>query len=125
MRSASMSAAWMFPGMAGKALRALSRRGGEAARVNWCKCDVLHFTLEVESFAVRDLESATFAQVSRKRGFTMSSSAVQGQFLWHELLTPDPAAGAGFYSKAFGWTAQPWEGDANYTMLAHEKGPVG
>jgi predicted enzyme related to lactoylglutathione lyase len=55
----------------------------------------------------------------------MSSSAVQGQFLWHELLTPDPAAGAGFYSKAFGWNAQPWEGDANYTMLAHDKGPVG
>lgn len=55
----------------------------------------------------------------------MSSSAVQGQFLWHELLTPDPGAGAGFYSKAFGWNAQPWEGDANYTMLAHANGPVG
>jgi uncharacterized protein len=55
----------------------------------------------------------------------MSSSAVQGQFLWHELLTPDPTAGAGFYSKAFGWNAQPWEGDANYTMLSHDKGPVG
>ncbi|HEV2700503.1 MAG TPA: VOC family protein [Steroidobacteraceae bacterium] len=55
----------------------------------------------------------------------MSSSAGLGQFLWHELLTPDPGAGATFYSKAFGWNAQPWEGDANYTMLSHATGPVG
>jgi predicted enzyme related to lactoylglutathione lyase len=55
----------------------------------------------------------------------MSSSAVLGQYLWHELLTTDPAAGAGFYSKVFGWKAQPFEGHADYTMLAHEKGPVG
>jgi uncharacterized protein len=55
----------------------------------------------------------------------MSSSAVLGQFLWHELLTADPAAGAGFYSKVLGWSAQPWEGDADYTMLSHAKGPVG
>jgi predicted enzyme related to lactoylglutathione lyase len=55
----------------------------------------------------------------------MSSSAVLGQFLWHELLTADPAAGAGFYSKVLGWSAQPWEGDADYTMLSHANGPVG
>jgi len=55
----------------------------------------------------------------------MSSSPVLGQFLWHELLTTDPAAGAGFYSKVFGWNAQAWEGDAAYTMLAHASGPVG
>lgn len=55
----------------------------------------------------------------------MSSSAVLGKFLWHELLTPDPAAGGGFYSKVFGWNASPWEGSADYTMLTHAKGPVG
>jgi predicted enzyme related to lactoylglutathione lyase len=55
----------------------------------------------------------------------MSSSAVLGQFLWHELLTADPAAGAGFYSKVLGWSAQPWEGNEEYTMLSHAKGPVG
>jgi predicted enzyme related to lactoylglutathione lyase len=55
----------------------------------------------------------------------MSSSAVLGQFLWHELLTADPAAGAGFYSKVLGWSAQPWEGAEDYTMLSHGKGPVG
>jgi hypothetical protein len=55
----------------------------------------------------------------------MSSSAVLGQFLWHELLTADPAAGAGFYSKVLGWSAQPWEGAEDYTMLAHANVPIG
>src|SRR6202012_4336948 len=61
-----------------------------------------------------------------KRGFTMSSSLVLGQFLWHELLTSDPAAGAGFYSQVLGWNSRPWDGDdAGYTMLASASGPVG
>lgn len=55
----------------------------------------------------------------------MSSSPIQGQFLWHELLTTDQAGGAGFYSKAFGWNAGPWEGNADYIMLTHATGPVG
>ncbi len=55
----------------------------------------------------------------------MSSSAVLGQYLWHELLTTDPAAGAGFYSKVLGWNVQPWAGNADYFMLASAKGPVG
>ncbi len=55
----------------------------------------------------------------------MSSSAVLGQYLWHELLTPDPEAGAGFYSKVLGWNKVPYEGDAGYTMLGNAQGPVG
>jgi hypothetical protein len=55
----------------------------------------------------------------------MSSSAVPGQFVWHELLTADPAAGAGFYSKVLGWNAQPAQGMEDYTMLSHGKAAVG
>jgi predicted enzyme related to lactoylglutathione lyase len=55
----------------------------------------------------------------------MSSSAVLGQYLWHELLTTDPEAGAGFYSKVLGWNKMPYEGDAGYTMLGNAQGPVG
>ena len=55
----------------------------------------------------------------------MSSSLVLGQFLWHELLTSDPAGGAGFYSKVLGWNARPWDGDEAYTMLGSAAGPVG
>lgn len=55
----------------------------------------------------------------------MSSTEVLGQFLWHELLTGDPEAGAKFYSKVLGWNARLREGDAAYTMLANAQGPVG
>lgn len=55
----------------------------------------------------------------------MSSSAVLGQYLWHELLTKDPAAGAGFYARVLGWNKVPYEGDAGYTMLGNAQGPVG
>jgi uncharacterized protein len=55
----------------------------------------------------------------------MSSSGVLGQFLWHELVTTDPEAGAGFYSRVFGWNAQPFNGDPNYTMLTNAQSPVG
>ncbi len=55
----------------------------------------------------------------------MSNSAVLGQFLWHELLTTDPEAGARFYSKVLGWNHLPYEGDAGYTMLGNAQGPVG
>ena len=53
------------------------------------------------------------------------SSSVLGQYLWHELVTTDPEAGAGFYSKVFGWNAQPFSGDPNYTMLTKAQSPVG
>jgi predicted enzyme related to lactoylglutathione lyase len=55
----------------------------------------------------------------------MSSSGVLGQFLWHELVTTDPEAGAGFYSRVFGWNAQPFGGDPNYLMLTSGQSPVG
>jgi hypothetical protein len=55
----------------------------------------------------------------------MSSSTVLGQYVWHELLTADPAAGAGFYSKVLGWSAQPAQGGEEYTMLSHGKTAVG
>src|ERR1700733_12911987 len=55
----------------------------------------------------------------------MSSSGVLGQFLWHELVTTDPEAGAGFYSRVFGWNAQPFSADPNYTMLSSGQSPVG
>jgi len=54
----------------------------------------------------------------------MSSVEVLGKFLWHELLTTDPGASAGFYSKVLGWNTQLSEGAADYTMLANAAGPV-
>ena len=49
---------------------------------------------------------------------------VQGQFLWHELMTTDPAAAASFYVKVLGWRTQAWDKDPNYTVLMAEHGPA-
>ena len=33
-------------------------------------------------------------------------STFHGAFVWHELMTSDPAAARTFYGKVVGWTAQ-------------------
>jgi len=55
----------------------------------------------------------------------MASADVQGNFLWHELVTTDPAAAGAFYGKVLGWTPQAWDKDPHYTVLLTPKGPVG
>jgi len=55
----------------------------------------------------------------------MASADVQGKFLWHELVTNDPAAAGAFYGKVLGWTPQAWDKDPSYTVLLTPKGPVG
>src|SRR5215470_1772030 len=37
----------------------------------------------------------------------MSNAEVRGRFVWHELLTTDTAAAAGFYQKVVSWRSQP------------------
>ena len=55
----------------------------------------------------------------------MADATVRGQFVWHELLTPNAAGAHEFYGKAVGWKTQPWEGDPTYVMFAAPSGPVG
>jgi predicted enzyme related to lactoylglutathione lyase len=47
----------------------------------------------------------------------------RGRFVWHELLTPDPAAARAFYTAVTGWSTQPF-GDA-YTMWVAGGTPLG
>ncbi|HEX6049649.1 MAG TPA: hypothetical protein VFZ21_10275 [Gemmatimonadaceae bacterium] len=35
---------------------------------------------------------------------TPAQSAIQGRFLWYELMTTDPAAAQRFYSAVFDWS---------------------
>ena len=37
----------------------------------------------------------------------MSNAEIRGRFIWHELMTTDPDAAAGFYSKVVPWKTQP------------------
>lgn len=47
----------------------------------------------------------------------MADNAVRGRFVWHELMTPDPKAGAAFYKDVVGWAPQTYDKDPNYTLL--------
>jgi predicted enzyme related to lactoylglutathione lyase len=55
----------------------------------------------------------------------MADQSVRGQFVWHELMTPDAGKAHAFYAKAIGWKSQPWEEDASYVMFAAQRGPIG
>lgn len=40
----------------------------------------------------------------------MAGNEVRGRFLWYELLTMDPEAATGFYTRVIGWGTTQWEG---------------
>jgi uncharacterized protein len=55
----------------------------------------------------------------------MADATVRGEFVWHDLLTPNPAGAHEFYGKVLGWKKQPWEKDASYLLFAASNGPIG
>ena len=49
-----------------------------------------------------------------------------GEFVWHDLVTDNPAACRTFYGALFGWTFEAAEGiDPGYTIIKHEGRPIG
>jgi predicted enzyme related to lactoylglutathione lyase len=57
---------------------------------------------------------------------TPGANAPVGKFVWHDLVTSDPAKCREFYGQLFGWTFEPAEGiDPGYTMIHHEGRPIG
>jgi uncharacterized protein len=56
----------------------------------------------------------------------MTQAEDRGRFVWFDLMTSDPEAAKGFYTRLIGWGTQPWEGgDMPYTMWANGEKPVG
>ncbi len=51
----------------------------------------------------------------------------EGQFIWRELLTPEPAASKAFYAQLFGWSFddRPVPGMGTYTVLLNGAREVG
>lgn len=50
----------------------------------------------------------------------------RGRFVWHELMTTDPDAAIGFYTKVVGWSTMRWDQDPSYRMWTRAGGdPVG
>ena len=49
-----------------------------------------------------------------------------GEFVWHDLVTENPAASRAFYGALFGWTFEAADGiDPGYTMIKHDGRPIG
>ena len=55
----------------------------------------------------------------------MADAPVRGQFVWHDLLTPNPAGAHEFYGKVLGWKKEAWQQDASYLLFAAPSGPIG
>jgi uncharacterized protein len=55
----------------------------------------------------------------------MATGPLRGRFVWHELMTSDPAAGMAFYQKLTGWKKEPYADVPDYTMFVGPRGPVG
>jgi predicted enzyme related to lactoylglutathione lyase len=54
------------------------------------------------------------------------TNAAVGEFVWHDLVTDNPAASRVFYGALFGWTFAAGQGiDPGYTMIEHEGRPIG
>ena len=49
-----------------------------------------------------------------------------GEFVWHDLVTDNPAACRAFYGALFGWTFEAGDGiDPGYTIIKHDGVPIG
>ena len=55
----------------------------------------------------------------------MADASHRGEFVWHDLLTPNAAGAHEFYGKVVHSKTQPWESDPNYVLFAARRGPVG
>jgi uncharacterized protein len=54
------------------------------------------------------------------------ATATTGEFVWHDLITPDPAASRAFYGSLFGWTFESGKGvEPNYTIIKQDGYPIG
>ena len=54
------------------------------------------------------------------------ASPAMGQFVWHDLVTDNPAASFTFYGALFGWTFEPGDGvDPGYTIIRQDGAPIG
>lgn len=57
---------------------------------------------------------------------TAPPTATVGEFVWHDLVTSNPAAGRAFYGALFGWTFEPGQGiDPGYVIIKHDGRPIG
>jgi uncharacterized protein len=55
-----------------------------------------------------------------------AQSKPAGEFVWHDLVTENPAASRTFYGALFGWTFEAGDGiDPGYTIIKQDGRPIG
>jgi predicted enzyme related to lactoylglutathione lyase len=55
----------------------------------------------------------------------MADGTIRGEFVWHDLVTPNTAGAHEFYATAVGWKTESWDKDGAYQMFAAPSGPIG
>ena len=64
---------------------------------------------------VRDAETTTVANENQANP--------AGDFIWYELITPDPVGAKEFYDAVVGWTIEPQpSGEMDYRMIGRSDG---
>jgi predicted enzyme related to lactoylglutathione lyase len=54
-----------------------------------------------------------------------ASTGGVGEFVWHDLVTTNPAASRAFYGELFGWTFEPGQGvDPGYLIVKNGERPI-
>jgi len=48
-----------------------------------------------------------------------------GNFVWYDLMSSDPAGSEAFYTALIGWGTQDWDGDMPYRMWTNNEKPLG
>jgi len=65
----------------------------------------------------------TFALAATSRA---ASKVAPGTFVWHDLVTDNPAVAKKFYGELFGWTFEPGKGvEPDYTIIRQQGVPIG
>jgi predicted enzyme related to lactoylglutathione lyase len=72
------------------------------------------------------LGGAVAASQSPDRVSSRRVSSVPGEFVWHDLVTDNPAAARSFYGSLFGWTFEERKGiDPGYTVIKQDGLSIG
>ena len=70
--------------------------------------------------------AAPSTRAVQTRPSPLPSKAAAGEFVWHDLVTDNPAACRAFYGALFGWTFESGEGiDPGYTIIKHDGLQIG
>jgi uncharacterized protein len=72
------------------------------------------------------LVASVAAARQQASGPAPQSAAATGEFVWHDLVTDNPAASRAFYGALFGWTFEDGEGvDPGYTIIRQDGVAIG